>query len=546
MIRLGLANVAGHWDLLTKASGPVLVAFAYYLGAEAAFLVGTLSDNIFAPFWPPNIILFCALMLVPYQSWPLYIGAVLPAHLIAELGVGMSWPQLWIAFATNCMVAMLNAFGVRYLLGEPPWLNTFHKALVYVLVAAVASPAVSALGGAFVRIAGGAELGNYWLYWEEWYAANALASLTLGAVLLAWIAKRSDWAELSSYPRWMEALLLGAGITLACVVAFKADALTMRSYLPAFLYLPLPLIVWAAVRFRMVGASAAILIVTITSIFVTLQGPTVFVGANMDANVLSLQLFLMAVSLPTLLLGASIDGLRRAEQTAGALARFVLGAQDEERRKIAKGLHDDIAQNLVAATWMTERLQRELPRARQANCRELEEVLQRSITDVRALSYLIHPPLLDEAGLEWALRARMDSYHKCSGIAVELEFAGKLGRLPPDVELTIFRLVEEALSNIKRHSESPTARICIERRGGAEGIELTIEDAGRGIPGTGNGPARLQGLLAADNAPGLGLARMRERLGRVGGKLMIQSAAGKTILQAVIPLAERPIEGDYC
>ena len=71
MIRLGWANVAGHWDLITKASGPVLVAFAYYLGAEAAFLVGTLSDNIFAPFWPPNIILFCALMLVPYQSWPL-------------------------------------------------------------------------------------------------------------------------------------------------------------------------------------------------------------------------------------------------------------------------------------------------------------------------------------------------------------------------------------------------------------------------------------------------------------------------------------------
>jgi signal transduction histidine kinase len=138
--------------------------------------------------------------------------------------------------------------------------------------------------------------------------------------------------------------------------------------------------------------------------------------------------------------------LRRAEQTAAALARFVLGVQDEERRKIAKGLHDDIAQNLVAATWMTERLQGELPRARQANGRELEEVLQRSITDVRALSYLLHPPLLDEAGLESALRTRVDSYHKCSGIAVELEFAGKLGRLPPDVELTIFRLVEEALS----------------------------------------------------------------------------------------------------
>src|SRR5687768_4025511 len=80
---------------------PLLTAVAYYLGAEVAFLIGTLSDNIFAPFWPPNIVLFCALMLVPERRWWILIVAVLPAHGLAELRVGMPAAQMLVAFATN-------------------------------------------------------------------------------------------------------------------------------------------------------------------------------------------------------------------------------------------------------------------------------------------------------------------------------------------------------------------------------------------------------------------------------------------------------------
>ena len=80
---------------------PLIVALAYYLGAEAAFFVGTLSDKIFAPFWPPNIVLFCALLLSPYRRWWLFILAVFPAHVLAEVRVGMGAAQLLVAFATN-------------------------------------------------------------------------------------------------------------------------------------------------------------------------------------------------------------------------------------------------------------------------------------------------------------------------------------------------------------------------------------------------------------------------------------------------------------
>jgi signal transduction histidine kinase len=528
---------ARHSGFLQRLRGPILLAVAYYAGAQAAFLIGTLSDRIFAPFWPPNIVLFCALMLVPYRQWPVYLMAVLPAHVAAELSVGMNWPQILIAFVTNCAVATLNAFGVRYLVGRPPWLDTFHKALIYVLVTAVIGPAAVAFGGAFVRIAGGGDPQYYLLFWEEWYAANALASVTLGVVLLARIGKRDDWLEFTSRSRRREALCLAASLALACAIAFSAGSLTIPSYVPAVLYLPLPMILWAAIRFRTVGASAAILVVTITSISLTSKGLAVFAGADAEANVLALQLFLVAISVPTLFLGACVDGLRRAEGVAAKLAQIALSTQDDERRRVANGLHDGIAQHLVAAIWIAERVREHLPQDEQRHARELEGLLQKCVIDIRSLSYVLHPPLLDEEGLEAALRSRVESYRKSSGISVDLEVARRLGRLPPQVELTIFRLVEEALSNIRQHSDSPTARVLIERNRGAAAshVNLTIEDQGKGMASMGNGPAKLQDSLAI-NISGLGLSRMRERLKSIGGKLAVQSTVGRTIIRATIPL----------
>src|SRR3954467_13359742 len=107
---------------------PALVAVAYYVGAQAAFAVGTLSDRIFAPFWPPNIILFCALLLVPKNRWWLYIAVTFPAHVIAEMGVGMPPSQNLMAFGTNILIAILNAVAVRRFLKRPPWFGTLLNA----------------------------------------------------------------------------------------------------------------------------------------------------------------------------------------------------------------------------------------------------------------------------------------------------------------------------------------------------------------------------------------------------------------------------------
>ena len=524
--------------LKVPLQGPLLVALAYLLGAEAAFYIGTLSDQIFALFWPPNVVLFCALMIVPQRDWWLYIVAAFPAHVVAELGVGMPAPQLLVAFATNCMVALLNAYAVRRFVGDPPWFGNFRKASIYIVITAGIAPAVSALGGAFVPILGGGALEDYWIFWSHWYLANALPNLTLGPVFLIWFSDGARWTRWKPSRRHIEPAVLAVALVCVCVVAVAAGRLTTTSFLPAILFLPLPLVLWAAVRFGERGASGAILVVAVILTWATLHGRGLFPGEDPEHSVLALQLFLTGLSIPVLMLGALIDELRSAERTTRGLAASLVRAQDEERRRIARDLHDSTGQHLIAATLIAGRIEKTLPAAAQPALRHLEDMLQQSIREVRTVSYLLHPPLLDEAGLGLALRHYIEGFQERSSIAVELDISPTVERLAPDRELVLFRVVQEALTNISRHSNSPTAQIRLmrERATNGDAVVLTIEDAGKGMPGV----RGVRQLIDQKNAltRGVGLASMRERLRQIGGRLEIDSVVGRTTVRAVLPIRE--------
>jgi signal transduction histidine kinase len=303
---------AARADLRRTIGNSIIVAVAYYLGAEIAFLIGTLSDKIFAPFWPPNVVLFCALLVTSPRDWWIFILAAFPAHMAAELQVGMPLAQLLVAFATNCSVAVFNASAVRRLLVEPPWFGTIRKATAYVFVTAFAGPAICAFGGAFVQILGGGALESYGLYWTRWYASNALGSLTLGPIAMICLEGAKAFGP-SPATRKLEALLTGALLIVACIIAFEDMPRIATGYLPALLYLPLPLIVWAAVRFGARGASGAIMVISLVLIWRTLNGPSVFDIGDPEANVFAMQLFLIGLSTPILLLGAAIEENRHAE-----------------------------------------------------------------------------------------------------------------------------------------------------------------------------------------------------------------------------------------
>ena len=447
----------------------------------------------------------------------------------------MPAPQLLVAFATNCMVALLNAYAVRRFVGDPPWFGNFRKASIYIVITAGIAPAVSALGGAFVPILGGGALEDYWIFWSHWYLANALPNLTLGPVFLIWFSDGARWTRWKPSRRHIEPAVLAVALVCVCIVAAAAARkLTTTSFLPAVLFLPLPPVLWSAVRFGEKGASGAILVVAVILTWATLHGRGLFPGEDPERSVLALQLFLTGLSIPVLMLGALIDELRSAERTTRGLAASLVRAQDEERRRIARDLHDSTGQHLIAATLIAGRIEKTLPAAAQPALRHLEDMLQQSIREVRTVSYLLHPPLLDEAGLGLALRHYIEGFQERSSIAVELDISPTVERLAPDRELVLFRVVQEALTNISRHSKSPTAQIRLmrERATNGDAIVLTIEDAGKGMPGV----RGVRKLIDQKNAPtrGVGLASMRERLRQIGGRLEIDSVVGRTTVRAVL------------
>ena len=308
----GRQSEAPHEDWAKIFRNALIVAAAYYVGAEIAFLIGTLSDKVFAPFWPPNVVLFCALLLSPPRQWSIYILAAFPAHFLAELQVGMPMAQLLVAFATNCSVAVINAFALQHLKFQHPWFGSIRKATTYVFIAAFVSPALCAFGGAFVQILGGGSIENYGVYWARWYASNALGSLTLAPIALICIERMAPFSFIPMLRR-LEALLVAAILAITCIFAFKEQGAIASGYVPALIYLPLPIIVWAAVRFGAAGSSGVIMIVSLVLIWRTLNGQSLFDVGDPEANVFAMQLFLIGLSCPLLLLGAAIEETRHAE-----------------------------------------------------------------------------------------------------------------------------------------------------------------------------------------------------------------------------------------
>ncbi len=526
----------GFRQPLKPLQGPIAVAFLYFVGAEAAFYIGTLSDQIFALFWPPNVILFCALLIVPQRRWWTYVAAAFPAHVAAEFTVGMPAPQLLLAFATNCLVVLPTAWAVRRFVGGPPWFGSWRTASRYIVITAGIGPAVAALGGAFVPIMGGGPLADYWIFWSHWYFANALPNLTLGPAFLIWFSDLARTGGWNPSRRDLEGAVLGVVLLAACLAVALPDPVE-DALGPTMLFLPLPLLVWAAVRFGEKGASAASLMVAVIFTWDALHGGPLFQHPNPERSLRALQLFLTGISIPILLLGAVIDELRRSERTTRELAASLMRAQDDERRRIARDLHDSTGQNIIAATLVASRVEQALPESARAEFHQLGDLLQQSIREIRTVSYLLHPPLLDEAGLGLAVRNYVEGFSKRSGIVVDLDLPSDLERMSPEAELALFRVVQEALTNVSRHSGSATAciRIAPESHAGMAVVVLTVEDAGSGMPHI-VGIRRRRGSTSAGAGSGVGLASMRERLQQVGGRLDIQSEIGRTVVTATVPV----------
>jgi signal transduction histidine kinase len=226
--------------------------------------------------------------------------------------------------------------------------------------------------------------------------------------------------------------------------------------------------------------------------------------------------------------------LDAANQNLRELTARLLKSQDEERRRIARELHDSVGQTVAALAMNLSTVGADIERLLKTarTVADSAALVNDMSTDIRTISYLLHPPLLDEAGLSSALRWYTEGFSERSGIHVDLDFPDNFARLPRDMETAIFRVVQECLTNIHRHSESLVARIHFSQS--ATQLRLEVEDEGRGIP-----EEKRQEILSS-GLPGVGLRGMRERIRQLGGSLEINPRpSGKgTIVVAVLPASD--------
>lgn len=225
-----------------------------------------------------------------------------------------------------------------------------------------------------------------------------------------------------------------------------------------------------------------------------------------------------------------ITGRKKAEEGLQELSGRLLQLQDDERRKIARDLHDQTGQNLVALSSTLGYLRTSIPstnRRLRKSVSECQELADGCIREVRTLSYVLHPPMLDEAGLEDAIRHYVSGFAERTGIEVKLDISPNFGRLAQEEETALFRVMQESLVNTRRHSGSASATILLERT--PQGVLLQISDQGRGIQGNGK-----RHIKEAGFAGGVGIQSMRERMKQVRGKLEIESGPNGTTVRAVV------------
>lgn len=223
---------------------------------------------------------------------------------------------------------------------------------------------------------------------------------------------------------------------------------------------------------------------------------------------------------------------RRTEEALQVVSRRLADVRDEERRHMARELHDSVAQELAGIVMNVGLIEDALPRKKPEVKRLLDTTLalgEKCSQEVRTLSYLLHPPLLDQLGLVPALRSYVDGFAKRSGIRITVDVGSDFGRIPGEIELAVFRIAQECLGNIHRHAHSRTAHISLDHN--ADNVVLEVRDAGIGIDSN-----TLEAILQRLTGGGVGIAGMQERLRLLNGTFSMESGVRGTRVRATIPV----------
>jgi signal transduction histidine kinase len=479
--------------------------------------------------WLGGGVMLAAALLTERRHWPAVIPAGATGQTLLFLALQLVHPAA--AILLGLLAALQTGAVASALCGvlrRPFTLSTLREFRDYGIVAVVGGAICASL--LFLAGAWGMRFRPAtFLTWRTFVLSAALGYLIVTPTVVL-LVQRIMLLGREKPKRPSEAIVLGVLLTLVSGLVFVLTARGSLTWPVLVITIP-ALLLWAVMRFGAHGASGSLLVVAVVSSLGAAHGLTLFPGRAEGDHVLLLQLFLLGTGLPVLGMGVVMDeqkyttsALQSARGRLQKLNRDLIKAREEEATRIARELHDDVGQRLALISIGLSRLRRSDARGTRPEIRQLQEQTGSVVRSLRELSQQLHPAVLEHAGLASALQMKCDEVFHATGIQVRLVSRGETSEIPPDIALCLFRVVQEALNNVVRHSGAQLVDLTLDRRDGE--LRLQVTDDGRGfVPD------------AAPNGNGLGLYHVTERLGAFGGRLSLESAPGTgTTLRVAVPL----------
>jgi signal transduction histidine kinase len=521
------------------------LAVVYHLAARLGLKMAYVQINT-SPVWPPTGIALAALLLFGYNLWPGISLGVLVGSLLTGAPVGLA---VGMALG-NTLEALVGAYCLKRFVGFHNAMDRIQDVVGLALFSVLSTALGASIGILTLLLTGGIvwqAAGNIWI---TWWIGDLLGALVVAPVLLVWATPPSYRATRRMVDEGVVVLALLAAVTWY-VFGSRAYAGVLHQ---AMIYVIFPFMIWTALRLGQRGAATAVFLVSGIAIWATSQGMGPFSLESKNDSLVLLQTFMGVVSLTSLILAAAaterrkaagalhqrvkdlaalneqnawlFEEVRQGNQQLHALSQRLMKAQEEERLHLSRELHDESGQLVAALTMQLGLLERDAsqPEALNQHITELKRATQEIQDNLHQLAVNLRPASLDHLGLVTALQQYTEEFGRKYDIQTDFEAVGMRGRrLPIEIEIAMFRIVQESLTNVALHARATHVDVLVnvhETR-----VAATIEDDGVGFSPL---PS------AAENT--LGLFGMRERVEMLGGRLSVESAPGKgTTVTAEVP-----------
>jgi signal transduction histidine kinase len=511
--------------ILPAATAALLVGISYYIGTRIGF-AWTPVGRPNSTFWPPNAILLAALLLARRKEWWTLLLAVLAAHMVAQLQVGV---PVWTAagwFITNSSEALIGAYCITQFTDSARRLDGVRGVLIFVAFGVLFAPLATSFLDAFAVVVTRWGRG-YWPLSLERFWTNALAELTIVPPIVLWRSNPISWIRRASVARLGEGTLLAIGTVLVAVVVFGLKAVSPATT-PALLYVPLPFLLWAASRFGLGGLSTSLLSLALISTWYTMHGREPFPNASMSQNILSLQILFCVVAVPLMFLSAVMTEARCAQELLRRTSGSLIEAQEQERHRIARELHDDLGQALALTQVTLDGLIQGSGESLKPALTDLSSQISGISNTAREISHGLYPTQLEYLGLAKALKRLCDEFRSGKNISIHLTMGNLPDQLLPLVSLSLYRIAQETMHNIITHSQAKNVQVEL----GADDTRISLRIIDDGV-----------GFDPSHARAGLGLESMRQRVQAVGGFIDISSSPNSgTRIEVRVPFHEHSPE----